>query len=173
MAEGAAALLQDDALAEFMAQREDEQIFDLMLSLSGLTGDYHYLSGNCRTTADCRSLDDDAIVELPATVGHDRLELLRPVADVPKYFRIWLGIQSAIHDRSVDAALNCSRAAAIEAILLDPVFRGSDCSPQELAGRDARSKCGSWSRRCTDISVGPRNVKRRCPSSEGCFPFRR
>lgn len=132
MAEGAAALNSVPDLEAFLAEREEEQVFSIMAALSGMSPDYEYLSGNWDNDGKLPFLPPDAIVELPSTVTRDDIRLHSPTTPVPAYFRVWLQIQAAIHDRSVAAVLGRDRGAAIEAIMLDPVFRDCDCSPEQL-----------------------------------------
>ena len=115
----------------FLAETETEQIFDIILALSGETDPYYYLSGNARNEGRLSFLPDDAIVELPAWVTANGIELTSPVAEVPLYFQQWLSTQVAIHKLSVAGALG-DRKAAIDSIALDPTFRTANCSPATL-----------------------------------------
>ncbi|WDR02166.1 hypothetical protein PSQ19_16145 [Devosia algicola] len=117
--------------AHFIADEEQEQIFDIILALSGKSEPYHYLSGNTRNEGRLPFLPDDAIVELPAWVSDKGIALTSPIAEVPLFFQQWLSTQVAIHKLSVEGALG-SRRAAIESIALDPSFRSSNCSPGTL-----------------------------------------
>ncbi len=120
------------ALRTFIETREHEQIFSIMQALSGETGPYRYLSGNMPNEGRLADIPDDAIVELPATVTVAGIALDHPDQLLPAFFVSWLRQQLTIHALSVQAALDGSRQAAVEAIACDPSFRDSDCSPGQL-----------------------------------------
>lgn len=122
----------DQELADFLEQPDFENIFTVMLSLSGITEKYYYLSGNMPNRGHFPQLPDGSIVEIPAWVDSQGVHLEQVKTPVPEFFAAWLRLHLSIHERTVYATLNQSREAAIESIVLDPCFRNCDCSPAQL-----------------------------------------
>lgn len=122
----------DDTLADFLALPETEQMFSVMQALSGEIPSYSFLSGNMPNGGHIPNLPDGAVVELPANVSADGIELRPSPEPLPSFFAAWLTQQIAIHDLSVAAVLEHSRQAAVEAIVTDPAFRDCNCSPGQL-----------------------------------------
>jgi alpha-galactosidase len=125
-------LTTNGALKRFMHEPEEEQMFAVMRALSCETPPYPFLSGNMPNAGHIPSLPDGVIVELPATVTPEGIELSRAEEPLPLLLELWLRQQVAIHDLSVRATLENSRQAAIEAIACDPSFRDCDCGPDQL-----------------------------------------
>jgi alpha-galactosidase len=130
--EAADSVRTDDEARKFLAQHEREQIYSIMCALSGVTGEYRYLSGNLPNEGQIAQLPEGAIVELPAVVTRDKITLEPVRRPLPEFYAAWLRTQITIHELSAEAAVNHSRRAAIEAIAADPSFRDCDCSPGTL-----------------------------------------
>ncbi len=124
--------LTDDGARDFLAEKEHEQIYAIMSALSGQQERYFYLSGNMPNNGHIPELPEGAIVELPAWVDNEGIALIKEEKPLPKFFAQWLQLHLAIHRLSVEATVDRSRRAAIEAIALDPCFRDCNCSPAEL-----------------------------------------
>ncbi len=125
-------LVDDSAVRVFMEGDEREQMFAIMQALSGETPSYVYLSGNMPNDGHIPELPSGSVVELPATVTSEGVALHKSATPLPAFFASWVRQQLTVHDRSVRAALDRSRQAAIEAIASDPSFRDCDCSPGQL-----------------------------------------
>ena len=80
-----AAAADDAALAAFLAEPEPEQIIPIMHALAGERGPYFYLSGNLSNAGHIPQLPAGAIVELPAQVRRDGIELQPAIAPLPPF----------------------------------------------------------------------------------------
>ena len=70
-------------------------------------------------------LPDWIVVEVPATVGRNGVRPL-PMGHLPKGFAGLLMNQVAVHDLTAEAVLQKSKAAALQALLVDPIVNNYD-----------------------------------------------
>ena len=66
------------------------------------------------------NLPDWLVVEVPATVDKNGVHGV-PLGKLPSGFAGLLLNQAAVHDLTAEAVLHCSKAAALQALLVDPV----------------------------------------------------
>jgi alpha-galactosidase len=98
---------------------ELDRAVDIIVSM--LTGaDQLELAVNVRNDGAIPGLPNWAIVEVPAIVGADSVRPLR-MPQLPDGVTALLNQQITVQDRAVEAAVHGDRAAALQALLLDPV----------------------------------------------------
>ena len=98
------------------------QTIDILLSLLD-NGNRYVLSLNLPNHGYISNLKQDAIVEIPAIVGADRIYGLH-IGELPTAIAGVLSLQLNIMDLVVEAAVKGDRQAALEALLIDPNVPG-------------------------------------------------
>jgi alpha-galactosidase len=94
------------------------QTLDIILSLLD-NGNRYVLSLNVPNDGYISNLKQDAIVEIPAIVGADRIYGLG-IGALPTAIAAILELQLYIMDLVVEAAVNGNRQTALEALIVDP-----------------------------------------------------
>ncbi len=94
------------------------QTLDIMLSLLD-NGNRYVLSLNVPNQGHITNLKQGAVVEIPATVGADRIYGLA-LGDLPPAIAALMDIQLRIQELVVEAAVTGDRQTALEALYIDP-----------------------------------------------------
>jgi alpha-galactosidase len=111
--------LDAEELEQFMVERGHKwQTLDIILSLLD-NGNRYVLALNVPNDGYINNLRRDAIVEVPAIVGTDRIYGLG-VRDLPPAIAALLELQLGIMDLNVEAAVTGDRQTALEALMIDP-----------------------------------------------------
>jgi alpha-galactosidase len=95
------------------------QTLDIILSLLD-NGNRYILSLNVPNDGYISNLKQDAIVEIPAIVGADRIYGLG-MGELPPAIAALMELQLRIMDLVVEAAVTGSRQTALEALIIDPL----------------------------------------------------
>jgi alpha-galactosidase len=106
------------------------QTIDILLSLLD-NGNRYILSLNLPNDGYIPNLRKDAIVEIPAIVGANRIYGL-PVGELPTAIAGVLDLQTYIMDLVVKAAVEGDRKAALEALVIDPNVPSPDVAEKVL-----------------------------------------
>jgi alpha-galactosidase len=111
--------LEAAGLEQFMVERGHKwQTLDIILSLLD-NGNRYVLSLNVPNDGYITNLKRDAIVEVPALVGADRIYGLG-MGDLPPAIAAILELQLHIMDLNVEAAVTGNWQTALEALIIDP-----------------------------------------------------
>ncbi len=107
-------------LEEFMVERGYRwQTLDIILSLLD-NGNRYVLSVNVPNDGYITNLRRDAVVEIPAIVGADRIYGLG-IGDLPPAIAALMELQLAVMDLNVQAAVTGDRKTALEGLMIDPL----------------------------------------------------
>jgi len=113
--------LSDEELRPLMAEGEYRwQTIDIIRSLVD-NGNRYILSLNIPNDGYITNVKRDAIVEIPAIVGADRIYGLG-MEDLPPSIAALMDLQLRIMELVVEAAVTGDRQTALEALLIDPVM---------------------------------------------------
>jgi alpha-galactosidase len=111
--------LDAEELEQFMVERGHKwQTIDIILSLLD-NGNRYVLALNVPNDGYITNLRRDAVVEVPAIVGADRIYGLG-MGDLPPAIATLMERQLTIMDLNVEAAVTGDRQAALEALIIDP-----------------------------------------------------
>lgn len=111
--------LEADELEQFMVERGYRwQTVDIILSLLD-NGNRYVLALNVPNDGYITNLRQDAIVEVPALVGADRIYGLG-MGSLPPAIAALLEVQLEIMDLNVEAAVTGNRQTALQALIIDP-----------------------------------------------------
>jgi alpha-galactosidase len=101
--------------------------------LEGILTDSHHeeLAVNLPNCGLIQDLPEDIVVEAPAMVDRNGVHGI-PLGKFPKAFAGLLHNQYAVHDLTAEAVLTKSRAAALQALLVDPVVQSVRAAEQTL-----------------------------------------
>lgn len=111
--------LERDELEQFMVERGSRwQTIDIILSLLD-NGNRYVLALNVPNDGYITNLKRDAVVEVPAVVGADRIYGLG-MGSLPPAIATLLELQLQIMDLNVEAAVTGNRQTALEALMIDP-----------------------------------------------------
>lgn len=106
------------------------QTIDILLSLLD-NGNRYILSLNLPNDGYISNLRKDAVVEIPAIVGADRIYGLQ-MGELPTAIAGILDLQTYIMDLVVKAAVEGDRKAALEALIIDPNVPSPDAAEKVL-----------------------------------------
>lgn len=123
--------LNEEELRPLMAEgRLRWQTQDIYMSLLD-NGNRYILSLNLPNDGYIPNLKQDAIVEIPAIVGADRIYGLG-VGAMPDAIAALMELQLRIMDLAVDAAVTGDRKTALQALLIDPTVPSPDAAKKIL-----------------------------------------
>lgn len=112
--------LKAEELEQFMAKRGYQwQTLDIILSLLD-NGNRYVLSLNVPNEGYITNLKQDAIVEIPAIVGADRIYGL-VMGELPPAIASLMERQLTVMDLNVEAAVTGDRQTALEGLIIDPL----------------------------------------------------
>lgn len=116
--------------ARIMGTSEGWTIMPIMEGILTDAG-YEELAVNILNDSLIDNLPADIVVEAPAIVDRNGLHGIR-LGKLPKVFGGLLNNQYAVHDLTAEAVLSCSKEAALQALLVDPVVHSLRAAEQTL-----------------------------------------
>lgn len=123
--------LKPEELEKFMVERGFQwQTMDIIRSL--LDGKNRYvLSANIPNDGYITNLRADAVVEVPAMVGADRIIGLG-MGELPPAIAALMELQLAVMDLNVEAAVTGDRQTALEGLIIDPLVPNPEAAEKVL-----------------------------------------